>query len=438
MDSEKKNIFVVGLDGFNLDELRELRHADEYNFHALCNKEELQQAEGGSFNAILELCRTRLKEFSGSIDAVIAFWDFPAEAIAPILCKERGLPYTTIESLEKCEHKYWSRVAQQKIVPECVPDFCKVDPFDERAEANLDVAYPFWLKPVNSFSSYLGFRIENAQDFNNALTKIRGAIDAIAEPYNELLDKVSLPYDMQEVDGKYCVAEEIVSGDMFATCGFVHKSEVTVYGLVDVIRLENASTLSRLQYPTKMPQNVAERAVEATKKVMSFIEYDNAAFHIEFFYNAQEDKLSILEINPRISQSHGELFKQVDGDADHSVPVDLSLGLEPRLPSGQGNHKVAAKYYIRHDEDALVLNVPGKAEFARLAQEFPDARAHILVEKGKMLSDLVVQDSYSFELADLYIGAENEEELLAKIERCKEILSFDLRPADETAQKKRA
>jgi len=323
--SAKKNIFIVGYDEFNLEELIQLSYSKEYNFHSLCGREELQQAEGGSFNDILKKCRQRLKDFDGSIDSVIAYWDFPAEAICPILRKEYGMPYNTLESLEKCEHKLWSRIAQQKVIPDNVPNFCKVDPFDKTIVDNIELSYPFWLKPVNSFSSYLGFKINDAKEFSKKLEIIRGAIDDIAKPYDELLEKVSLPYQMSDAKGDCCIAEEIISGAMFATCGYAFDTDIDVYGIVDVVRLENNSTLSRLDYPSRLPTALQNRATEATKKLMKSINYDNAAFHVEWMYDEAKDKLWIVEINPRISQSHSELFRLVDSESDMSIPVNIGF-----------------------------------------------------------------------------------------------------------------
>ena len=63
MSAQEKNIFVVGLDELNLKELEQLPQSESYTFHALCNKNDLEQAEGGSFNEILEKCERKLEGF---------------------------------------------------------------------------------------------------------------------------------------------------------------------------------------------------------------------------------------------------------------------------------------------------------------------------------------------------------------------------------------
>jgi len=75
-----------------------------------------------------------------------------------------------------CEHKYWSRVEQAASVPEVVPAFAGFDPFDDNALESIDLEYPFWIKPVKSHSSQLGFMIENAEQFHEAIPDIREKI----------------------------------------------------------------------------------------------------------------------------------------------------------------------------------------------------------------------------------------------------------------------
>lgn len=422
-----KNIFVVGLDDFNHQELKTLHQSNEFKFHPLLRFDELEQAEGGSFDALMQQATKQLDAFDGSIDGIIAFWDFPAEAMAPLLCKHYGIAAPSIESVEKCEHKYWSRVEQKKAIPDMVPDFKLVNPFN-KTDAKAPLPFPFWLKPVKSFSSYLGFRVNNEKEYAEALEQIREHIGDIAEPYNELLAQVDLPPEMQGIDGTHCIAEAIISGELFSLEGYAQKGEVHIYGVIDTLRTGNESTLSQLQYPSQLPQAVQTQAIEATKKVMQQFDYNDGAFNVEFFYNEEEEQLWLLEINPRISQSHCELFRQVNGDTHQIVPIDIRLGNTPRLPKAKGPFKLAAKYYIRHGENAMVKRVPSQQDITALNKRFPEVRFKAVVEEGKKLSDKLVQDSYSFEIGNLYLGANSEEELQKKLATCLDMLPYEFEP----------
>ena len=69
------------------------------------------------------MCSTR---FDGRIDAIVGYWDFPVSTLVPILGERYGIRSTSLESVVKCEHKYWSRLEQQKVIDRH-PRFGRVD-----------------------------------------------------------------------------------------------------------------------------------------------------------------------------------------------------------------------------------------------------------------------------------------------------------------------
>ena len=157
--SRHKNIFVVGLEPFNLRLLQAVRHADDYRFHALLDYGEIVAAPRFDMEALLDKARAILRAFPGPIDAIVGYWDFPTILMMPILRREFGLSGPTLESVLRCEHKYWSRIEQAKVVPKHVPRFALVDPFDDNAADRVDLAFPFWIKPIKAHSSLLGYLV---------------------------------------------------------------------------------------------------------------------------------------------------------------------------------------------------------------------------------------------------------------------------------------
>src|SRR5699024_3417689 len=111
------NIFVLGLDDRNQAELDVLPDADQYVFHSLLPIEAMQEGII-SFPDILQKAQDRLDDFEGSIDAIVGYWDFPVNLLVPILSRQYGLPSKDLEAVVKCEHKYWSRLEQQKVIDE--------------------------------------------------------------------------------------------------------------------------------------------------------------------------------------------------------------------------------------------------------------------------------------------------------------------------------
>jgi hypothetical protein len=72
-----------------------------------------------------------------------------------------------------------------------------------------------------------------------------------------------------------------------------------------------------------------------------------------------------------------------------------------------------------------VRRVPTAEEVERLEQQIPGIKVDIVPEEGQRLSDIPHQDSYSFELADIHVGARDQDELESKYQRCVDALSFE-------------
>ena len=95
--------------------------------------------------------------------------------------------------------------------------------------------------------------------------------------------------------------------------GYVHQGEVTVYGVLDSINYPDTSCFLRHPSPSTLPEPVVRRLREVSVRVIRQIGMDAATFSIEYFYDPPSGDINLLEINPRHSQSHAELFEDVDG-----------------------------------------------------------------------------------------------------------------------------
>ncbi|MFP3873104.1 MAG: acetyl-CoA carboxylase biotin carboxylase subunit family protein [Thiohalophilus sp.] len=423
------NVFVVGLDDFNLGQLQLLRHANEYQFHCLIPYQKIKRPVREPVECLLQQAYEKLDSFAGSIDALVGYWDFPVSTILPIIRRRYHLPGPSLEAVLKCEHKYWSRCLQIEVVPELVPEFQLIDPFDPGAADKLEIAYPFWLKPIKAASSHLGFRINNRHALIESLAIIRDRIHRFAKPFNDILKYAQIPPDITPVDGNYCIAEGIISKGRQCTLeGYVHNGKLTVYGIVDSIREgKHRSSFSRYQYPSTLPAHVKQRMIQAIQAVLLHIGYDDSPFNAEFYWSKQHDSIYLLEINTRISKSHCPLFKMVDGEYHHAVMVDVALGHQPDFPYREGKHKIAAKFMLRRFHDGYTGNVPTTPEIEKLKRHFPDLEIQVHVQPGMWLHDLPDQDSYSYEIATLFMGADNQKQLLANYQSALNMLTFDIR-----------
>jgi hypothetical protein len=319
---------------------------------------------------------------------------------------------------------------QVKVIADHVPRFAQINPFAENPLAAVTLPYPFWLKPVRSVLSHLGFRINNATEFHNSIARIRQGIARYAEPFNYLLHFAKLPEHVAAVDGYHCIAEAMIASRHQCTFeGYVYTGDVQVYGAIDSLREgPNESCFSCYRYPSALPQPVQQRMVEITKRVLIHIGYDNAPFNVEFFWDEEADRIWLLEINTRISKSHCPLFYLVDGEYHHQVMIDIALGNRPAFPHRQGRFTCAAKFMLRRYEDALVTRVPTPEEINRITTLWPDVIVQIPVQEGMHLSQLHDQDSYSYEIAVLFMGADDHQSLLEKYRQCRDMLPLEFSP----------
>jgi hypothetical protein len=85
---------------------------------------------------------------------------------------------------------------------------------------------------------------------------------------------------------------------------------------------------------------------------------------------------------------------------------------------------------VRQFEDARVERVPTPRELAAIEADMPWCRIQIEVDEGARLSQLRDQDSYSYEIATIFVGADNDAELQARHRACLEWLPLRLVPVD--------
>ena len=420
-------VFVIGPDPFNQQRLAEVAQEAGVAIQPLLRYQDVR-GEAYPLDDLLQRAEAELRAATVPPDALVGFWDFPVSDMVPILCRRLGLRGPSLEAVVRCEDKYWSRLEQRKVIPDCVPRFNRFDPFADDPLGQIDLDFPFWVKPIKAWRSQLGFRIRDEADFREAVGVIREHIERLSEPFNELLAHLDLPQGIPHAEGGFCLAEEIIGGHQCTLEGYSLDGEVTVYGVVDSIRYANETTFSRYQYPSHLPPAVQARMIAKTEAVIAFLGLDNTTFNVEFFYDEKRDRTWLLEINPRISQSHSDLFVKVDGYSNLRILTDVALGRRPLRQAGGGQFDCAAKFFLRRFEDAYVAGVPSADTIATLQREIPGTLVELEVAPGMHLSDLPDQDSYSYELGFVFVGAADPRQLLERIRSCEERLAFDLRP----------
>ncbi|MFF5992699.1 ATP-grasp domain-containing protein [Prauserella flavalba] len=418
-----ENIFVLGLDDANREVLERLPGAENYRFHGLLDVGAMRIGDT-DYERLLDRANRELDAFDGPVHAITGYWDFPVTSLVPALCEPRGLPCPSLESIAKCEHKYWSRLEQRAVIDE-YPRFGLVD-LDGEPALPEGLRYPVWLKPVKSASSKLAFEVDGDEALAEAVHTIREGIDDVSGPFDAVLARLDPPPEIAEAGARACLAEEAVGGAQITVEGYSVDGEPHVYGVVDSVSYPDSSSFLRYQYPSTLPAPVQEQVTDISKRLCTRLGLTATTFDIEFFVDEGAARVWVLEINPRLSQSHARLFEHVDGVSNLHCMVSLALGRDPRMPQREGRYALAAKCFLRRFTDGVVRRVPTAEEVERIEREVPGVSIDVTTEEGARLSAQYAADSYSYELADLHIGADDQAELTAKYERCVEALPFEI------------
>jgi hypothetical protein len=387
-----------------------------------------KQLTGGSSSKpveldILSLVEETISRYAAEgIEGVTSGVGYPGMPVASIIAERLGLPGPKVERVLRCEHKYYSRVSQQALVPAHTPPFQIVSPHDHAAGTSFDLPFPLFLKPVKSCFSINAQQVASLPELRRIAQASRMP-EGFLRPFNDLLKA----YTNYEFDASYLLAESLLEGVQVSLEGYVFRGQVRTLGIVDALMFPGTISFERFVYPTRLPAEVQTRMAQIAQTFINGIGYDNALFNMELMYNPATGDIHIIEINPKIASQFPDLFEKVDGTSSYAPLLQIALGEEPTFNPRQGSFKLAASCVLRDFADRRVLSVPTIEQIAELTRRFPDARIEISVSAGQLLSD-IMQDGKSFRYGLINIGANSEEELEAKFEVCKNSLPFEFSP----------
>ncbi len=323
---KKYKVLVLGIDEYNLYELSKVDDAELYEFIPIFKQQEIQNQEHIDIEEIISKAKSTIREHDNEVDAIISFFDFPFTLISFYLSDVYNLRGPRLMQGLKCEHKYWSRLLQKAVIPGHIPGFDLVNPYKAKSLQEVNLEPPFWLKPVKSYSSILGFKIENEEDFTKAIAETKSDLERLSAPFNTMFSKADLPPEIADIDGNHCLAEAIIEGHQATLSGYMYNNKMETYGIVDSINYPGSTSFFYYLYPSELSEHVKKKMHEISEKVMKHIGFNNSPFNIEFFYDKKNDSLKLLEINPRMSQSHGDLYRKVKKYPNHQVLIKCALG----------------------------------------------------------------------------------------------------------------
>jgi len=355
------------------------------------------------------------------IAAVISSDDYPGSLLAAAIAKRLGLPGPEPEVALICQHKYLSRAAQRRLVPDAVPPFALID-IAEPAALPDGLSFPLFVKPVKSFFSIGAGIVASASDLA-ALLPHWATLDQFFLP----LDRLLRHYAGVSIGTKRLIAEGLLKGEQVTVEGYVHGGKACIMGVVDSVMFPGTLAFSRFDYPSALPQSVRARMAEIAATLMEGLGFDNGLFNIEMMYDAAADRIFIIEINPRMASQFADLYEKVDGTSSYTVLLDIAQGRAPRFTPRQGRYGFAASFVLRSFEDYIVAALPAEADIGQLARLYPDIRVELHATLGRKLSD-EFQDGRSYRYGIVNLGGRDHAHVLEQFEACRKSLGIVLLP----------
>ena len=219
------------------------------------------------------------------------------------------------------------------------------------------------------------------------------------------------------------LAEGLLTGIQVTFEGYAFEGIVHPIGVVDSMMFPGTLAFERFDYPSGLPQAVQYRMADVAARVMSAAGFSHGLFNIEFRYDAESDRLGIVEINPRMASQFADLYEKVDGFSTYSLLLDLALGRRPMMCRHAGRHAAASSCVLRRFEDARVLECPSEEELGSIRKAYPDVRIEVLAILGERLSEQL-QDACSFRYGIFNIGGRSREDIMAILDWCLRRLTF--------------
>ena len=208
-------------------------------------------------------------------------------------------------------------------------------------------------------------------------------------------------------------------------------------GVVDSVMFPGTIAFARFDYPSCLPEGVQARMAAIATSLMEGLGFDNGLFNIEMMYDADADRIAIIEINPRMASQFADLYEKVDGTSSYRVLLDIAEGRAPAFTPRQGRYRFAASCVLRTFADHRVARLPDAGELERLAALYPDSRIEIHARLGRKLSD-ELNDGQSYRYGIVNLGGNNLADVLAKFAAVRESLGIVLVPVEAPLQQQKA
>jgi len=371
------------------------------------------------------------ERYQGRIRGVMSSSDYPGATVAAAVASRLGLPGARPATVLRCSHKYYSRLAQREAVPEATAAFDLVDPRKPDAGAP-ELAFPCFLKPVKGAFSILSERIETPDALRGFLA--RPAVAEFVDHYMGVFNRLVAGLTDFEINGEWFLAEELLHGTQVTVEGWARDGQVELLGVVDSVLHPGRPCFARFDYPSALRPEIVEKMLDVARRVVSHLGLSHTLFNIEMIYAAATDRVTIVEINPRMCGQFADLYEKVDGVNSYLLALALAAGdpLPGPAPSAAGA-ATAASFPLRIFAPSRVLAAPDEARVAMAEASAPGTLVWNECSSGQTLDRFEDEDGHSSRYCVVNLGAPSRRELLARLASVEERLGYEFEPVAETS-----
>ncbi len=353
-----------------------------------------------TFDAVKFVDRVCQKVRDEEIDGVLSSDEYIGAVIAAAATHKLGLPGTPPEQIITAQHKYYSRVAQREVLPEVTPPFTLI-PLKGVADHPVDIEFPFFVKPVKGTFSLFAAKVDSRE----ALTGHMGfnvferlLLGRVTRPFNDLMRA----FTDFEHDANHFIGEGLIAGDQVTVDGFVHDGQVTIMGITDSVMFPGTNIFERFEYPSRYEPEIQARMFDMTAEVMRGMGWTDGQFNVELFYERATDRMSVIEVNPRLSYQFADLFEYVDGSNSYDVLLDLALGREPRFRRNGGEFAYSASFVMRTFEGKKLKSVPTVEQVDEFGSRYDEATIKVYGKAGtSMKGEMKAIGSYRYAIINV-------------------------------------
>lgn len=341
---------------------------------------------------------------------------------ASLLSAKLGLPGTPLLALLTAQHKFLARQIHKKLLPEHVPPFCGFR-YDADISKAITIDYPIFVKPVKAAFSVLATRCNDEVVLGKHL-KFRVWEKIIIKRLTSPFRRVSSRLLACEIDADCFIAEGCVEGALqVCVDGYAHAGEVHVLGTVDSLMYPGTTSFMRFEYPSQLSADHVAKLESVAKRAVEAIGFTHGLFNVELFFDANTDRITIIEINPRMAGQFSDLYERVDGKSLWALELDLALGKTPTFPHREGRFGSAASFVFREFADA-VKHAPPADQQQWLAQTYPDARLFLdLKHATSRARETKWLGNYRYAL--IHMGGKDHDDMMSRFGHVCEHLDFD-------------